>query len=72
MLTRLDQTSIPLVLTVKDAAEYLRVSEATILRLAVQGNIPGAKIGRQWRFSKETILNLIKHPEIIEKAEARA
>lgn len=60
---------IPLVLTAKEAAEYLRFSEATILRLANQGAIPGSKIGRQWRFSQETILNLVKHPEMIQKPE---
>jgi excisionase family DNA binding protein len=60
---------IPPVLTAKEAGIYLRLSEATILRLAGQGYIPGSKIGRQWRFSKETILNLIKHPEMIAKAE---
>ena len=61
---------MPYVLTAKEAGSYLRLSEATILRLAGQGYIPGSKIGRQWRFSKETILNLVKHPEMIEKAEA--
>jgi excisionase family DNA binding protein len=61
---------MPLVLTAKEAGIYLRLSESTVLRLAGQGVIPGSKIGRQWRFSKETILNLIKHPEMIERIEA--
>lgn len=53
------------VLTVKDTAVYLRLSEMTVLRLAGQGLIPGVKIGRQWRFQKEVILNLLKHPEVL-------
>lgn len=59
------------VLTVKEAATYLRLSEMTILRLAHQGLIPGAKIGRQWRFEREVILGLIKHPEILRRMDAR-
>ncbi len=55
----------PYILTVKEAADYLRLSEMTILRLAGRGRIPGAKIGRQWRFEKEAILNLVKHPEVL-------
>lgn len=49
------------VLTVKEAADYLRLSEMTVLRLANQGVLPGAKIGRQRRFSKEVILRLVHH-----------
>lgn len=56
------------VFTVKEAAEYLRISEMTVLRLANQGFLPGAKIGRQWRFSKEAILTLIRKPELLQTA----
>jgi len=48
------------VLTVKDAALYLSLSEMTILRLANQGIIPGWKIGRQWRFSREVLIDHLK------------
>ena len=56
------------ILTVKEAACYLRLSEMTILRLANQGIIPGAKIGRQWRFPREAVLSLVKHPEILKES----
>ncbi len=59
------------VLTVKEAAEYLRLSEMTILRLANQGLIPGAKIGRQWRFAKDAVTGLLKHPEILRHVDLR-
>ena len=55
------------VFTVKEAAQYLKLSEMTILRLANQGFIPGAKIGRQWRFSKEDVVSLIRNPEILKR-----
>lgn len=53
------------ILTLEEAAQCLRLSKMTVLRLAHKGCIPGAKIGRLWRFSRETILNLVKHPELI-------
>ena len=59
------------ILTLQEAAEYLRLSEMTVLRLANQGIIPGAKIGRQWRFTQEAILELVKHPEILRRNELR-
>ena len=59
------------VLTLREAAKYLRLSEVTIKRLAVQGFIPGSKIGRQWRFSRETIMGLVKHPEILRRMELK-
>ncbi len=59
------------VLTLQEAAQYLRLSEMTVLRLAHQGKVPGAKIGRQWRFSREKIEKLILDPEILRRMEAR-
>ncbi len=52
------------ILTVKDAAQYLRVSEMTVLRLAQQGVIRGSKVGRQWRFIREEVMQLIQ-PNLI-------
>jgi excisionase family DNA binding protein len=37
------------VVDVREAAEYLRVSPQTIVRLAKKGHI-GRKVGKQWRF----------------------
>lgn len=55
------------ILTVKETAIYLRLSEMTVLRLAGQGTIPGVKIGRQWRFERAVITNLVKHPEVLSR-----
>lgn len=49
------QTAVPPMMNVEEVADYLRVAPATIYRLAQQGKIPGAKVGRSWRFSKGTI-----------------
>jgi excisionase family DNA binding protein len=42
-------------ITVKEAAAYLRVTEKTIYRLLNRGSIPATKVGRQWRFDKASI-----------------
>jgi excisionase family DNA binding protein len=45
----------PDVLTVEDAARYLRISKDALRRLAAQGKIPGRQIDRQWRFLKAAL-----------------
>jgi excisionase family DNA binding protein len=49
------QPTTPSVMNVEEVALYLRVAPATIYRLAQQGKIPGGKVGRAWRFRRETI-----------------
>jgi excisionase family DNA binding protein len=43
------------IMTVQEVAEYLRLAEATIYKLAQSGEIPAVKLGRTWRFKKELI-----------------
>ena len=45
----------PQIMNVDEVATYLRVSQATIYRLAQAGKIPCGKVGRAWRFRKKTI-----------------
>jgi len=42
-------------MTVEEAADYLRVGKKTIYRLLKQGKIPATKVGQQWRFNKASI-----------------
>jgi excisionase family DNA binding protein len=44
-----------IVMTVKEVAAFLRLSEATIYRLAKRGRIPGIKIGGAWRFRRRLV-----------------
>jgi len=44
-----------MILTLKELAEYLRVTERTILRMLKTGKIQGGKIGGQWRFNGSQI-----------------
>jgi excisionase family DNA binding protein len=46
--------------TAKELGQYLKLSEATIYKLALTGQLPGFKIGNSWRFDLDEILKLIK------------
>jgi len=45
--------------TVKEVAEYLRVSTRTIMNLIKNEHIKGVKIGNRWKFTETDIKNLI-------------
>lgn len=49
-----------LVLTISEVANYLKVTERTIYRLAGAKRIPAFKVGGSWRFSKADIDAWIK------------
>jgi DNA binding domain, excisionase family len=48
------------ILTIKQVAEYLKVTERTIYRLAAAKKIPAFKVGGTWRFSLGDIDSWIK------------
>jgi excisionase family DNA binding protein len=43
------------VITIGELSEYLRVHRSTLYRLLKKGQLPGFKIGSDWRFDVETI-----------------
>ena len=55
--------TVPDVLTLQEAASYLRLPEETLERQALQGGIPGRKIDESWRFLKAAIDEWLRsHP----------
>ena len=40
------------ILTIKEVAEFLKVNERTVYRLAAAKKIPAFKVGNAWRFKK--------------------
>ena len=42
-------------LSTKELAEYLKLTEVTIYKYANEGKIPGIKVGSRWRFDKDKI-----------------
>jgi excisionase family DNA binding protein len=43
------------IMTVHDVAEYLRLSEAKVYKMANEGRVPALRMGKAWRFKKELI-----------------
>jgi excisionase family DNA binding protein len=43
------------ILTVREVAEYLRMSEAKVYRLANERHLPAVRIGKSWRFRKDLL-----------------
>ena len=43
------------VMTLEEVAEYLQVSQKSILRMAQSGKIPAAKVASQWRFMRSIV-----------------
>jgi len=43
------------ILTLQEVAEYLKLNEKTIYRLAQRGELPGFKAGGSWRFRRGDI-----------------
>jgi len=42
-------------MTIEELAVYLDISRSALYKLAEEGNIPGQKVGKYWRFSKNKI-----------------
>jgi excisionase family DNA binding protein len=47
-------------ITAKELAQFLKLSESTVYKLAGQGEIPGLKIGDSWRFDQQDIERMIR------------
>ena len=43
------------IMTLEEVASYLRLKPQTIYTWAQEGRIPGAKLGKEWRFKKSII-----------------
>ena len=47
--------NFPEIMTISEAASYLRISSSSLYKLAQDGRIPCQKVGRHWRFFKPAI-----------------
>jgi len=54
-----DATGRKEVLTIEEAAELLGVSVKTFNKVLHSENIPGRKIGREWKFSRQALIEWI-------------
>jgi excisionase family DNA binding protein len=72
----MDQAAIPDILTLEEAAAYLRLPAETIARQAAHGQIPGRRIEDTWRFLKAAIDDWLRSQDaralLLEQAGALA
>lgn len=47
------------ILNLEQAIDFLKVSEKTLIKLLREEHIPARKIGREWRFSKQALIDWI-------------
>lgn len=45
----------PTIMTVSELADYLRLHEQTIYKMAKEGHLPASRVGNRWRFEKDQI-----------------
>ena len=50
-------------LTAEEVAEYLRLPLSTVYKFVQDKRLPGFKVGKHWRFRKETIIQWTKDQE---------
>jgi excisionase family DNA binding protein len=51
---------MPEVLTVRQVAQLLQVTEETVRRLANRRELPGRRVGGAWRFSRPALIKWIE------------
>lgn len=56
------------ILTIREVAGFLKVTERTIYRLAAAKKIPAFKVGGTWRFSRVDIDTWIKQQSSVDKS----
>jgi excisionase family DNA binding protein len=58
------------VLTLAEAAAYLRVPEADLFALVSRQDYPGRQIGKEWRFLKSALQDWLRAPQLKSGKEA--
>jgi excisionase family DNA binding protein len=48
------------IVTAKELCDYLKLSDSTVYKLALNGELPGFKIGDSWRFDMEEVVERIR------------
>jgi excisionase family DNA binding protein len=64
----------PIILTLEQAAEMLQLSARTVQRMVSKGNMPGRRIGGQWRFDREQLCEWVRSADVepAKKPESQA
>jgi len=62
--------NLPQIMTIEEASKYLRIPLSSLYKLAQDGKIPCHKVGRHWRFRKETIDKWLDQKSVIKDKPA--
>ncbi len=57
-----EANSPSVVMTLREAARFIRVSDKTLGEMAREGKIPCQKVGREWRFLREALQEWLSRP----------
>jgi excisionase family DNA binding protein len=55
------------ILTVREVADYLKVTERTVYRLLSEKQIPAFKVGGAWRFRRAQLNEWIEQRTVVEE-----
>lgn len=56
--------SNPEIMTIEEAAKYLRVPLSSLYRLAQDGKVPCQKVGRHWRFLRQSLATWVANEHL--------
>ncbi len=60
------------ILTIEEAADLLKIPVSSVYKLAQAGKIPAQKVGRHWRFHRQTLIQWIANgPLNLEAAKSK-
>ncbi len=54
-----------MLLTIEEAAEFLKLSKITVYKMCVAGTLPCLKVGGSWRILKDDLIARLKDGERI-------
>lgn len=60
MVAKKKENGANVMMKVNDVADYLRLSEAKVYRMANNGQLPALRLGKTWRFNKEILDDWIR------------
>ena len=58
------------IVTAKEVADFLKLTDSTVYNLATEGKLPAFRIGNSWRFDMDQIMQEIKEAKTVGKTKA--
>ena len=55
------------IMTIEEVAKYLKLQPQTVYKWAQEGQIPGAKLGKEWRFRRRMLDEWVDNSIVLSK-----